>query len=78
VVDAGLMMTARCWQWLADFNARRGEWLADGLPSGLTKGVDAGGRWAQATQSGQTHHYYTMMVAGLAAFFLFLLIGAFL
>ncbi|QOR37775.1 NADH-quinone oxidoreductase subunit L [Billgrantia diversa] len=78
VVDAGLDITARCWQWLADFNARRGEWLADGLPNGLAKGAETGGRWARATQSGQTHHYYTMITVGLGAFFLFLLIGAFL
>ncbi|QTP54015.1 NADH-quinone oxidoreductase subunit L [Billgrantia sulfidoxydans] len=76
VVDSGLMITARCAQWLADVNTRRGEWLADGLPSALAQGVEAGGRWARATQSGQTHHYYTAMAAGLGTFFLLLLIGA--
>ncbi|RBI69172.1 NADH-quinone oxidoreductase subunit L [Vreelandella sulfidaeris] len=78
IVDAGLVMTARCWQWLADVNARRGEWLADSLPNGLAQATESGGRWAQATQTGQAHHYYTMIVAGLGAFFLFLLLGAFL
>lgn len=78
IVDAGLVMTARGWQWLADVNARRGEWLADSLPNGLAQVAESGGRWAQATQTGQAHHYYTMIVAGLGAFFLFLLIGAFL
>ncbi|WP_043532699.1 proton-conducting transporter membrane subunit [Litchfieldella xinjiangensis] len=78
VVDAGLHATARFGQWLALLNARRGEWLAEGLPKGLMQLAGWGGRWAREAQTGQVHHYYTGMVVGLALFFVILLMGAYL
>lgn len=78
VVDAGLLATARCGQWLATLNARRGEWLADGLPKGLVRLTDWSGRWAREAQTGQMHHYYSGIVVGLALFFMILMLGAYL
>lgn len=78
VVDAGLHATARCGQWLAALYAKRGEWLSEGLPEGLARLTDWSARWARQAQTGQMHHYYTGIVAGLALFFVILLLGAYL
>lgn len=78
VVDAGLHAAARCGQWLAMQNALRGESLAEGLPAGLSRLADWSGQWARKVQSGQLHHYYTGVAAGLALFVVILVLGAYL
>ncbi|KXS36859.1 MAG: NADH:ubiquinone oxidoreductase subunit 5 (Chain L)/multisubunit Na+/H+ antiporter, MnhA subunit [Halomonadaceae bacterium T82-2] len=75
VVDAGLRATARLARWLARHHAREGESLAEELPRSLSRLVDEGGRWARQAQSGQTHHYYTGIAAGLVIILLMLVIG---
>lgn len=78
VVDAGLRATARFGQWLARQQARGGESLAEGVPGSLSRLAEWGGQWARKFQSGQTHHYYTGIAAGLAIVLMLLVIGEYL
>ena len=45
---------------------RVGEWTFDGAVEGLARLTGAAGRDGRRLQSGQTHHYYVGIVAGLA------------
>ncbi|EPC00208.1 hypothetical protein L861_06865 [Litchfieldella anticariensis FP35 = DSM 16096] len=78
VVDAGLRGTARCARWLARWNASRAEWLAEGVPGGLSRLTKWGGQWARQAQSGQMHHYYSGIVVGFGLIVVILLLGAYL
>jgi len=75
VVDAGLRGTARIGQRLARFNATHGEALSEGVPGGFSYLAERGGHWARRAQSGQTHHYYAAIAAGLAIVLAILMIG---
>ncbi|MGM8849527.1 NADH-quinone oxidoreductase subunit 5 family protein [Salinicola halophyticus] len=78
VVDAGIHASARFGAWLATLGDRRGEGWFDGATSQLAKGVDWMGQWARQAHTGQTHHYYTGIAAGLAAILIILGTGALL
>lgn len=75
VVDAGLRASARLGLWLATVHARLGEALFDGAAEGSARGVDRGGRWARALQTGLAHQYFALMAAGLGAMVLLLALG---
>ncbi|WP_312200670.1 NADH-quinone oxidoreductase subunit 5 family protein [Stutzerimonas balearica] len=74
-VDGGVRLTARVGEGLARFGDRRGEALFDGWVSGLSEATGALGRQVRRLQSGQMHHYYTGIAAGLAVVVLILAIG---
>ena len=78
VVDAGIQASARFGAWLAKMGDRRGEGVLDGATSQLAKGIDWVGQSARQAHTGQTHHYYTGIAAGLAAILIILGIGALL
>ncbi|MGQ7245573.1 NADH-quinone oxidoreductase subunit 5 family protein [Salinicola sp. V024] len=78
VVDAGIHASARFGAWLAKMGDRRGEGVLDGATSQLAKGIDWVGQSARQAHTGQTHHYYTGIAAGLAAILIILGIGALL
>ena len=77
-VDAGIRGSARFGVWLARLGERRGEGAFDGATSQLAKGVDWAGQVARRAHTGQMHHYYTGIAAGLAAILIILSIGALL
>ncbi|MAM55751.1 MAG: proton-conducting membrane transporter [Salinicola sp.] len=77
-VDAGIRGSARFGAWLARLGERRGEGAFDGATNQLAKGVDWAGQVARRVHTGQMHHYYTGIVAGLAAILIILSIGALL
>jgi hypothetical protein len=74
-VDGGVRLTARVGEGLARLGDRRGEALFDGWVSGLSEATGALGRHVRRLQSGQMHHYYTGIAAGLAVVVLILAIG---
>lgn len=77
-VDAGIRASARFGVWLAKVGDRRGEGVFDGATRQLAKGIDWAGQVARHAHTGQTHHYYTGIAAGLAAILIILGIGALL
>jgi NADH:ubiquinone oxidoreductase subunit 5 (subunit L)/multisubunit Na+/H+ antiporter MnhA subunit len=66
VVGAGVRGTARFARWLAAMGDRAGEWTLRGAARGLAGLVGAAGRDVRRVQSGQAHHYYAGIAAGLA------------
>ncbi|MCK0764992.1 NADH-quinone oxidoreductase subunit L [Chromohalobacter beijerinckii] len=77
-VDAGIRGSARFGAWLARLGERRGEGAFDGATNQLAKGIDWAGQVARRAHTGQMHHYYTGIAAGLAAILIILSIGALL
>ncbi|MGK7295753.1 MAG: NADH-quinone oxidoreductase subunit 5 family protein [Candidatus Wenzhouxiangella sp. M2_3B_020] len=77
VVDAGIRLCADFALWLADFGSRAGEWVFDGLPEGLARLTGRAGQGASQSQTGQLHHYYSLLVAGLFVMALPLIIAAY-
>ncbi len=65
-VDAGVRGTAAFGAWLARMGDRFGEAAADGLPRGAGALAAMSGRDLRALQTGLSHHYYTIAIAGLA------------
>ena len=63
---------------MARLGERRGEGAFDGATNQLAKGVDWAGQVARRVHTGQMHHYYTGIAAGLAAILIILSIGALL
>ncbi len=72
VVDGGVRLAAALWRWLA----RVGELGAEGLPSGSAFLVGLAGADARRLQTGFSHHYCVILVAGLLAAVAVLAIGA--
>ena len=77
-VDAGIRGSARFGAWLARLGERRGEGAFDGATNQLAKGIDWAGQVARRAHTGQMHHYYTGIAAGLAAILIILSIGVLL
>lgn len=76
VVDGGVRLAAALWRWLARVLDRFGELGAEGLPSGSAFLVGLAGAEARRVQTGFSHHYYVILVAGLLAAVAVLAIGA--
>ncbi len=74
-VDGGIRLTARFGAWLASFGNRRGEALFDGLVDTVAQVTGWLGQRARQLQSGQMHHYYAAIAAGLAAVLIILAMG---
>lgn len=75
VVDGAVRASAALALGLARLGRRLVEALLDGVPEGLSRLVGRGGAAARRLQTGLTHHYYRLIVAGLAALILVLLLG---
>lgn len=65
-VDAGVRGTAALGAWLARTGDRFGEAAADALPSGAGALATMSGRDLRGLQTGLSHHYYAILIAGLA------------
>ncbi len=66
VVDAGVRGAAAFTDWLAEVSSRFGELAVDRLPEGLSRLVGLSGEQSRRLQTGLAHHYYTLIVVGLA------------
>ncbi|MEC9483560.1 MAG: proton-conducting transporter membrane subunit [Halomonas sp.] len=77
-VDAGIRASARFGVWLAKVGDQRGEGAFCGATGLLAKGVDWAGQVTRQAHTGQVHHYYSGIAAGLAVILLILGIGALL
>lgn len=78
VVDAGVRGAAAFTDWLAEISSRFGELAVDRIPEGLSRLVGLFGEQSRRLQTGLAHHYYTLIVVGLALglALLFLVSGA--
>jgi NADH:ubiquinone oxidoreductase subunit 5 (subunit L)/multisubunit Na+/H+ antiporter MnhA subunit len=74
-VDGGVRLTARFGHWLAITGDRSGEALFDGSAMRLARFTGWLGQKARQLQTGQMHHYYTAIAAGLAAVLIILAMG---
>lgn len=75
VVDGGVRAAAAVARGLAWLGRRVGEGLMDGVPEGVSSIVGLGGRQARRLQTGLAHHYYSLIVAGLAIGIVLLILG---
>lgn len=75
VLDGGIRLVARFGGWLAAAGDRYGEAFSDGLAMKVSHLTGWLGNKARHLQTGQTHHYYTAIAAGLAAVLVILAIG---
>lgn len=75
VVDAGIRGSARFTLWLATVGERFGEWLFDSLPEGLARLSVRVGKYTRQLQSGQLHHYYSLMAVGVGVMVLALVLA---
>jgi len=66
VVDRGVRLVAALSRWLANAGDRFGERTTDGLPRLTAYLVGAAGGGVRRTQTGLSHHYFAILVAGLA------------
>ncbi len=75
IVDGGVRLTAAVGRGLAWLGQRPGEALFDGVPESASRLVAWGGAQARRLQTGLAHHYYRLVVAGLAAVLVLLILG---
>lgn len=75
VVDGAVRAAVALAAVVASAARKVGEAVFDGVPEGLADGLARGGRRARRLQTGLSHHYYALIVAGLAAVVLLLLVG---
>jgi NADH:ubiquinone oxidoreductase subunit 5 (subunit L)/multisubunit Na+/H+ antiporter MnhA subunit len=66
VVGAGARGAARFATWSARIGERAGEWTFRGAARGVAALAGAAGRDLRRTQTGQAHHYYAGLAAGVA------------
>jgi hypothetical protein len=76
IVDAGVRLAAGLSRWLARMGDRIGERATDGIPSATALLVAVSGREGRRLQTGLSHHYYVILVAGFAATVAVLILGA--
>ncbi|GAB3017861.1 NADH-quinone oxidoreductase subunit 5 family protein [Bowmanella dokdonensis] len=74
-VDKATMLSARLTRYLAKLNARAGEWLFNGIPTGMAALCDKCATRVQSLQTGLSHQYYTLAVVGVISFILVLITG---
>lgn len=75
VVDAGIRGSARFTLWLAKVGDRFYEWLFDSLPEGLARLSARAGHTTRQLQSGELHHYYSLMAIGVGVLALALVLA---
>ena len=76
VVDRGVRLTAAFGEWLAGVSDRFGEFIADGLPSGAAGLASMSGQGLRRLQTGFSHHYFALLVAGLTVMIAILAAGS--
>lgn len=74
-VDAGVDLTARLAEGLAGWSRRLVEVVLDEVPEGISRLLGRTGHWTRRLQSGLTHEYFRLVVAGLALTLVLLLLG---
>lgn len=76
VVDRGVKLTASFGEWLAYISDRFGEFIADGLPKGVASLAIMGGHELRRLQTGFSHHYLAILIAGLTVMIALLAAGS--
>lgn len=75
LVDRGIVIVESFTHWLSRTGSRIGEIVADGLPEGAARLVATSGRDATRLQTGLSHQYYAIIVAGAALLFAIMIVG---
>lgn len=75
VVDIGIRGSARFTLWLANVGGRFYEWLFDSVPEGLARLSTRAGQYTRQVQSGELHHYYSLMAVGVGVMVLALVLA---
>lgn len=74
-VDGGVRLSARSFEWLAEFFGHFGEFLTDGIPEGAARLVGRSGAEIPQMQTGRAHNYYALISAAVVFFILIAALG---